>query len=302
MKGFVIAGPPVLHPGGAVTVETCAGRVVLEDIEARDARQGSLVPAVFANKCAALTLNNIRGIGGLSVTSSTVSASDCKWTGADAKMGWINTYPATAGVTAGFSTIILAACTSFGGDGLVYRLGNEPPAPGVKAGACSTVLLKESLFAAGSPKGTRLDAPAVKVNGGQLLYDPRVGLRPAGKAWGFEGSGKLHGRALPGLSATGAGPGGTMRIEYFSAERHLGIVFASFVANPVMLPNVGQLWLDPASAFVIDVGTPNVGLSRFTNIKVPIVLALRGMPLVFQALAGPMSRLEASNPAHVVIH
>lgn len=286
---------------GAVTIDTCAGRVVLDDVDVKDPSTFSPRIALAMHRSNAVALNNVRAVPGMYATASTITATNSRFTGRDAQPSFLMPVPGTAGITIVGSTLVLGDCHAQGGNGLVRYMNGGAPVSGVDSTNSSLVILGASWIGTGQT-GNAADIPAVIGHSGDLLLDPGVTLVSFGAAPGFAGFTNSYVRRLPSLTATGAAPGGTLRTDLHSTQGQLTILFASLLADPVVVPGVGQLWLDPGSMFVLDVGIQDRSEHRSTNIPIPNNPALRGLPLVLQALSGFPPGLETSSAAHVVLH
>ena len=157
----------------------------------------------------------------------------------------------------------------------------------------------QSLLASGSPVGNTSSSAVAAT--GDLLLDPDVQVIPAGAAAPISGGASVVFARLPALTATGAAPGGNLTADLHSEPGHLELLLASTPVAPQATP-LGQLWVAPLAFLVLDVGVQGASGHRGTTVPIPPDPALRGLPIMLQALSGPAPALGLSTPSAIVLH
>lgn len=304
LKNVSISGSSFLIGGGLITIQDCAGHVVLDNVEATDPKTTAPGPALNLRRAKAVTLNNSRCITGLTATDCTLMATGSVFTGRNAQVSFPFPISGTPAIAAVSSTLVLGQCVAQGGNGLDRQINGLAASPATRTVGGALVIAGDnnSSFQAGRIGVQQAAIPAVQGSSGNLLIDPSVTLVPFGNGPAFDGFTLTSRRRLASLTATGVAPGGTLRSELFSPQGHTTVLFASLAANPVLVPALGQLWLDPGSLLLLDVGLQDRTEHRRVSTPIPPGASLRGTVLALQALSGFAPRFELSTAAHVVLH
>jgi len=301
-RDFVIKSVAFAGLAYGLRITSSAGSIVLEDVEAKvTTNLPPLTWGMIVEASAKVALNRCRCSGGTLVTGSTMTTTSSVFTGSDPNPLFYP-QPGTPALLTSSSTLVLGDCQATGGNGLVRASGGIAPASAVDSTKCSLVVLGDRSVLSAGRTGDPSDVPAIRGAGGNLLLDPVAVLVPFGSGNKYAGFDKTHERRLPSLTATGAGPGETVRSDLYSTRGHTVLLFAGFPINPLVVPGIGQFWLDPVTMLLLDAGVQGSLEHRLTNIPVPNSAVLRGVPLVLQALSGVFPGLETSSAVHVVLH
>lgn len=145
----------------------------------------------------------------------------------------------------------------------------RPPVPGIRADATSRIELDPTAVVTGTDGGPPVQGVV-----------PLVGV-------------------LPGLNATGAMAGATMRTELTGPANAPATVLASLTSLDQVLP-FGRIWLDPATMFTVQTALmPATG--RLTN-QIPLgPFYPFGLPLAFQGAVLDAGQLRISTPSVAVL-
>ena len=142
-------------------------------------------------------------------------------------------------------------------------------------------------------------AAAIDARAGTLRIAPTVTLRSTNTARKVSGPVTPVFRGEPTLRARGAAPGGTVATDAFGPAASLSALFVSLPSARIPT-SLGELWMDPRSLILLDVG--RVGASGQRSVGVRVYGGLRrGTILVFQAL-NVASSTRLSTPATVILH
>ena len=109
-------------------------------------------------------------------------------------------------------------------------------------------------------------------------------------------------RPLVSLFSMDAILGGALRLQLDGRANDVAALFLGAPSQPRYLAPIGELWLELGSAFVLGSAILPSSGSASWQVPVPNDLRLAGVLLGFQALAGPVHKLELSNASFEVVH
>ena len=191
-------------------------------------------------------------------------------------------------------SMIFDACTVSGGGGTRYkdrvsqRFMFAPGSMAVQASAADIVAAGGSSFSHGDGKA------AIQAAGGNLLYDPNVTLSHSGFAI-------VHRTPLSTQRASPGKIGSAITAELRSVKGTTALLMLGQSAPAISLPELGQVWIDLASLWIVDAGPVDANGLRKVSIAVPNDRRLRGLALALQSLTLRGRALGISSPAIVVL-
>lgn len=286
-----------------IQVGNCAGRVLLENVEALTSLV--LFPneyptlAVEASTQVVLSRSRLLGIPAVSATNSTLLATDSECHGSNGSVGH-GEFVAGAGVRATGSTVVLSRCSLRGGSMNGFRI-EIPAHPALVSDGSSwtiTGLAGQTIVAGSQPRAA---VPAIGGTGTVTIH-PALQLVPSGGGPPADPRIALVETPVPSLSAIGGPPGATVTVDLSSTPGDLVVAAVGFLGPPTVFPGLGALWLDPVRGFVV-VGAGVQGpTGRFEfGVPTPRAPELSGREFTWQAItAAPTGQALLSNPATYV--
>jgi len=314
-KGFTLRSVTLqatANVGQLFVLSRNQGLVHLDDVHAD---VGQLRLALDIVDCKAVTIANssFKGGPGLKCNGSTVTVSNTDLVGSNGSNRMMkqpplcNYTPSSPAAELVSSTVLLNGVRAAGGDSDTWNplCGSKvPPSPAIRA--TNTALLITGDWTSGYAAGKNLGRPSYNVSavvgfGGNFLFDNSVTFWPAGSASSYSGFANSHRRRLPSLVATAFQSGHFIGTDLFSQTGHLAVLLVALPTHPLIVPGVGQLWLDLGTVLVVDAGVQGASQHRLVTVPFPPTPALRGAALAFQAISGTTQSVVLSTPAVVVL-
>jgi hypothetical protein len=292
---LTIQGLRILGTTGPVLQLTdCRGVVVLDGVHANHG--SSSAPAAIAiSGCDAVTLRACDTAGGLNVATSTVAIHQSSIVRGGNTILIFATLPA---IHATRSRLELSHTHAKGQDGFVPYNMAQPAVQGTAAritvrGLATTVL------EAGLDQQTQV--PALRADPqSTLLLDPSVTLIPKNRASGHFGFGSVASRRLPALAVADAARGGRLDITVHSPAHDAFALFLGAPSAPIEIPQLGDLWLDPALLVFLGAGIQGATERTIVPIDVPMTPSLLGLGLGAQAVSGVVVLELTNSPGFVL--
>lgn len=296
---------------GLLSITGNGGHVVLDGVRSEVPTLGldsTRRPAAVVTNSGAVSMNHctFRGAPGLACSRSTLLLSSSQVDGevanlASDRVRRICTVrkPAFPAAEVQDSTVLITDTRLTGGNGASefagYCFGAMPPAEGMRLRATKLVLAGSSSVVA--PSFSSLTAAAIADQGGsEILYDPRVSISGTPR---FSGTPKTWSRRLPALTANATSLAVASTLH--SPRGHIGVLMIATLGPPTRTP-LGQLWLNPATVFVADVGIQDSSELRRVVTPLPRDPALLGLALGLQSISGTGSSFDLSTPVAVVLN
>ncbi|MCC6672650.1 MAG: hypothetical protein IT458_16415 [Planctomycetes bacterium] len=319
VKGFVLRPSGPYYQGGRpIVCRGSAGTIHLERIQNGGSMDG---PALRVEECAQVTVGESQldagatyygwfggmrftGAGpGITCRNSALLLVRTRARGLATVQGaaggvW---YGPWGGLIAEGSRVVVAESEVAGGAGACLLAGTfcfptTWPTPAIEARGSRLVLAGAGThYLGGGIVGfgcTTCGAPAQGVNADgatTILRDPA--------STGTIAGGQVTTQPVAAMVASGAGPGGTASCTLHWPQSAPCATLVSFPGGPMPIDPIG-IWLDPAMAILIDVGT--VAGSRTTQVPIPPFFPI-GLPAAFQSVVLVQGALVLSTPATTVL-
>jgi hypothetical protein len=278
-----------------ISLQNCAGRVELDNLQARSPDFGFPTgPAIEVVQCASVHLREVVDFGSpaLRIDSSRVVLSSC-WLG----MTRINV-GGGAGLVATNAEVDVVQPR--------FRTGGLLSAPGVgwPAIAATNSVLRiaggAGSLVSGGPPVSATGGPAIVANGGFVHVDPAVALAAGLGAPTTAGTATFVAGSVPATwAATSARAGQTLSLSTAAAA---GAAVWLCVGLPSALAStpLGTLGVEPASAFVLPAAVATAGAPVATALPLPAAL-LRGQAFAAQAVVWDGAALRMGAPLAFVV-
>ncbi len=284
MKGIeIFATGSGAGPGLALSSNT--GSVHLEKIVIRPFFSSSPADqALSIRSCKLVTLNGCHFVGqpALDCESSTVLVSACSFLGTDAQF---NTVPvlSSPGLRAKNATLQISTSAFGGGKESSSFSGPQFASPALDLLNSDVLLAGPCLCVAGHAAKPTPGMEAVWVRNSRVRWSTDIQLRPSGTAQAYSvgTSGRVSVEATPSLLAAGTKPSTQMTCNVFGNLNDLAFTLAGVPSAPSQLP-FGTLWLDPASAILLDSATLSSRYHQF-SFMLPNQPQTHGQPIVIQS-------------------
>ncbi|MCU0864073.1 MAG: hypothetical protein MUC36_09790 [Planctomycetes bacterium] len=249
------------------------------------------------------------GAIGMIVAGGTCSAVRCQFTGANSTSNSVYGYLATPGVLVSAGRFVASQCTMTPGVATLHPMIGAPLGPTsgliVDGGSAHVTdgTIRGGAFPSGAPStpGPYDGAPAISVPSGSVTY-ARCTLLPGNGALGAPPPAPTLGNAsvdaqLVGIDSSGSlvrGTTWTATARAGASGQLLGFGL-SFGLSPSTLPLVPEpLWMDPATAILVNFSTPAAGATVPAAFPIPNVASLVGSELWCQALQLDASLVRVS--------
>ncbi len=281
--GGLLSGPPV-------SIQGCAGQIVVDGIEVRTPNVVRNSLSVTSNSGPVLFRRIDLGTDDYFLSSALVSACD------QVSFSHCPNLPPLA--IAG-SRVVVEECVIAGRNasiGLAMNSGDVSVAGGTIVGSFEFSALNPlpairmaggrlSLAGAGSVVAGRLGpnaAPAIDLRGGEVRLAPTVALNSTHPTPILNSGGLVVPAALPAVSVDGVPPGSVLAVDVLAEAASLTAVFVDVPRTPTPLP-FGDFWVGLDSPFLDLRTTPASGSYQFSG-GLPNSLPL-GLPVCLQPVS-----------------
>ena len=301
----VPAGPPAVVRSLSTTltlgttlglhVVDCGAHVHIEEVTSSPVFIGNDI--VTVRDCRLVTFNScdIQGKSEvMQIIRSAVHLDDSQITGLAGQ------HPALGGPPTGYALQCIDATVHIGG-GLVQGGDVYPPFLTIPT---EGIHLVSGTLVLGPPLTVRAGVgskpvPAIRTDGGTVLYDPGVALQPSSGSPPITGGASVRVRSVPVVQSFGGAPGGVLTGVSIAPAGSVIATLAGIGAPPISTP-FGALWLDETPLAVVDAGTIPAGGQRLFVVPVPGTVP-SGSPLTLQSIAVVGGRVYLSTPSTAVV-
>ena len=262
------------------------GRVHLERVSVPGAPSSpTRALGLDVRNCAHVTINAglfVHRSPAILVDRSTVQLVNSTVIGQSAYVGATQRQASAPALRIESGRVQLAAALIVGGAGGFDSRGSLAPSEGVSFSGGTLSIDGDSLtrvFAGPASQFNSFAASAIDARAGRLRIAPAVTLRSTGTTRKVSGPVIPAFRGEPVLAAFSSGPGRGVATDAFGPAGSWSALFVSQPSSRVPT-SLGDLWIDPRRAILLDVG--RVGASGHRHLMVPVYPGLRrGTPLMF---------------------